>query len=162
MRHPEELRQGATVYLDLDQIGNFHGAVTAQNAGGFQLAVDVDCKGMLIPKLARLAAIIASRGVEGPAAIAKPVIERIEPTIRTCSYRDHSGVLRKGKIINISRLDALIKAPVIPLMASRIIFGGMEPYTADVTRTFEIGFAVQFCPPIPENQFSASIKLLDA
>lgn len=160
MRNRDELLAGSTVYLDLDQVGNFHGSVTAQNADGFQLAVGVDCKGVLIPKLARLAAAIA-RNLEEPAIIEKSIIVRIEPIIQGCSYRDESGVFRKGKIINISRLDALIKAPVIPAIASHIVFGGIETYTAEVTRTFEIGFAVQFRPPIPELQFSASIKLLD-
>lgn len=160
MRGRVELPTGSTVYLDLDQVGNFHGSVTAQNADGFQLAVDVDCKGMLIPKLARLAAAIA-RNPEEPAIIEKSVIVRIEPVVRGCSYRDDSGLIRKGKIINISRFDALIKAPIIPPVASQIVFGGIEPYTGEITRTFEIGFAVDFRPPIPETQFSASIKLLD-
>lgn len=160
IRNRDELLAGSTVYLDLDQVGNFHGSVTAQNAGGFQIAVGVDCKGVLIPRLARLAATIA-RNLEEPAIIEKSIIVRIEPIVRGCSYREESGVLRKGKIINISRLDALIKAPVIPPIASHIVFGGIETYTAEVTRTSEIGFAVQFRPPIPEIQFSASIRLLD-
>lgn len=160
LRGRDELPVGSTVYLDLDQLGNFHGSVTAQNMDGFQLAVGVDCKGMLIPKLARIAAAIA-KNVDESTAIEKSVIVRIEPIVRACSYRDESGVVQKGKIINISHIDALIKAPVIPPIASHIVFGGIEPYAAEVTRTFEIGFAVQFRPPIPETRFSASIKLLD-
>jgi hypothetical protein len=161
MRHPQELPLGATIHLDLDQIGNFHGAVTGQNADGFQLAVDVDCKGKLIPKLARVAAAIAAMNSVESAAIAKSAIVRIEPIVQGCSFTDHSGALRRGKIINISRIDALVKAALIPPIASHIVFGGIEPYEAEVTRTFEIGFMVQFCAPIPETRFSRSIKLLN-
>jgi hypothetical protein len=161
IRHPEDMPAGSTVHLDVDQIGNFHGVVTAQSADGFQLAVDVDCKGMLIPKLARVAAAIRANSLEEPVSTAKPTVMRIEPTIQACSYIDGFGVPRRGKIINISRIDALIKAPVVPPIASHIIFGGDESYMAEVTRTFEIGFAVRFCTPIPEAAFSSSIKLLD-
>ena len=69
--------------------------------------------------------------------------------------------MRRAKIINISRIEALIKAAPIPPIASHIVFGGIEPRMAEVIRTFEIGFAVQFCTPIPEAQFSASIKLVN-
>lgn len=162
IRSPEEIPPGSTVHLDLDQIGNFHGTVTSQSAEGFQLAVDVDCKGMLITKLAQVAAAIRNTNFDDATpAIAKRNVARIEPAMKACSFTDHQGQVRKGKIINVSPFDALIKAGSIPPIATHIVFGGPQSRVAEVTRTFEIGFAVQFCAPIPEEEFSTSIKFLD-
>jgi hypothetical protein len=161
LKAPEEIPAGSTVHLDLEQIGNFHGVVTSQNAEGFQLAVDVDCKGMLISKLAQVAAAIRNTTFEEAPLEAKRNVTRIEPTIKNCSYTDNMGMMRKGKIINISPYDALVKATVIPQISTFIIFGGPHARLAEVTRTFEIGFAVQFCAPIPDEDFSVAIKLLD-
>ena len=69
--------------------------------------------------------------------------------------------MRKGWLINISQADALIKAAIVPPIGATISFGGPASYTAEVTRVFEIGFAVKFSPPIPEAEFSAAIKLTD-
>ncbi|MGB8278488.1 MAG: hypothetical protein WCF20_11245 [Methylovirgula sp.] len=161
IRHPEEIPAGSTVHLDLDQIGNFHGIVTSQNSEGFQLAVDVDCKGMLITKLARVAAAVRNASFDEAPLTARRSVTRIEPTVKNCNYTDHMGLMRKGKIINLSPSDALIKAAIIPPIATHIVFGGQQARVAEVTRTFEIGFAVQFCAPIPEEEFSAAIKFLD-
>lgn len=161
IRYPEEIPAGSTVHLDLDQIGNFHGVVTSQSSEGFQLAVDVECKGMLISKLAQVAAAIRNTTFEEAPLEVKRSVIRIEPDVRSCSYTDHMGMVRKGKIINVSPLDALIKAPIIPPVATHIVFGGPQSRVAEVTRTFEIGFAVQFCAPIPEEEFSPAIKFLD-
>lgn len=161
IRYPEEIPAGSTVHLDLDQIGNFHGVVTSQTAEGFQLAVDVECKGMLISKLAQVAAAIRNTTFEEVPLEVKRSVVRIEPTVRTCSYTDHMGAVRKGKIINVSPLDALIKAAIVPPIGTHIVFGGPQARVAEVTRTFEIGFAVQFAAPIPEEEFSPAIKFLD-
>ncbi len=161
IRHVEEIPSSSTVHLDLDQIGNFHGVVTSQNSEGFQLAVDVDCKGMLITKLAQVAAAIRNTTFEETPLAVRRSVTRIEPTVKNCNYTDHMGVVRKGKIINVSPFDALIKAAIIPPIATYIVFGGQQARVAEVTRTFEIGFAVQFCAPIPEEEFSAAIKFLD-
>jgi len=161
IKPPEEIPPGSTIHLDVDQIGNFHGTVTSQNSEGFQLAVDVNCKGMLISKLSRIAASMRGSRFVTPAATAHTNITRIEPTIKTCSFTDNTGTVRRGKIINISQIDALIKAPVIPPVGSQIVFSGRPTHAAEVTRSFEIGFAVKFCPPIPVEQFSAAIRLLD-
>jgi hypothetical protein len=161
IKYPEEIPAGSTVHLDLEQIGNFHGKVTSQNSEGFQLAVDVDCKGMLITKLAQVAAAIRNTDFSEAPLAARQNVNRIEPNIKMCNYTDHMGQVRKGKIINVSPFDALIKAAIIPPTATHIVFGGKQARVAEVTRTFEIGFAVQFCAPIPEEEFSVSIKFLD-
>ncbi len=161
IRYPEEIPPGSTVHLDLDQIGNFHGVVTSQSADGFQLAVDVDCKGMLITKLAQMANAIRNTTFEEAPLEARRNVARIEPNVKTCSYTDHMGQVRKGKIINVSPFDALIKAATVPPVATHIVFGGKPARVAEVTRTFEIGFAVQFSAPIPEEEFSPAITFLD-
>jgi ribosomal protein S8E len=158
---PEEIPAGSTIHLDLEQIGNFHGMLTSQNLEGFKLAVDVNCKGMLIAKLSRMAAAIRNNRQDHEALVAKTSIMRIEPSTKNCSFTDHTGTLRKGKIINVSQVDALIKAPVIPPIATHIVFAGPRAYVAEVTRTFEIGFAVKFCTPIPPDEFSDAIKFVD-
>ncbi len=161
IRYPEEIPAGSTIHLDLEQIGNFHGVLTSQNSEGFQLAVDVECKGMLITKLAQVAAAIRNTTFEEAPLEVKRNVVRIEPNVKSCSYTDNMGMMRKGKIINVSPLDALIKAAIIPPIGTHIVFGGAQARVAEVTRTFEIGFAVQFCAPIPEEEFSANIKFLD-
>ena len=157
----EEMAGGSIIRLDLEQIGKFRGALTAQNPSGFQIAVDVYFKDMLSTKLGRLAAAMRSAGCDASCVPAKPKIVRIEPDTKSCSFVDHIGTLRKGTLINVSQIDALIKTAVIPPVGARIIFGGPGRHVAEVTRGFEIGFAVNFCPPIPAAEFSAAIKFLD-
>jgi hypothetical protein len=161
LRSPEQIPAGSTVHLDLDQIGNFHGQLTSQNSEGFQLAIDVNCKGMLITKLAHVAAAIRNASFEEAPSAAKRSVTRIEPDVKSCTYTDHTGQVRKGKIINVSPYDALIKAPIIPPIATLIVFAGKAARVAEVTRTFEIGFAVQFSASIPEAEFSAAITFFD-
>jgi hypothetical protein len=161
IRYPEEIPIGSTIHLDVDRIGNFHGAVTSQNTEGFQLSVDMACKGMLITKLTQVAAAIRRTTFEEPPATARKNVTRIEPLIKNCSYTDDMGQARKGKIINISVYDALIKAAVVPPVGAHIVFAGRHSRIAEVMRTFEIGFAVQFATPIPDVEFSPAIKFLD-
>ncbi|MHB8883601.1 MAG: hypothetical protein ACYC5H_00715 [Methylovirgula sp.] len=160
-RLPEEIAAGATMQLDLDQIGKFHGALTAQNLDGFQIAVAGDCKDLLSNKLARLASLIRSTSVDDPVVAAKLTVTRLEPHTKSCCFIDHMGMLRKGSVINVSQIDALIKAAIIPPVGARIVFAGPGRYVAEVARKFEIGFAITFCTPIPPDEFSAAIKLLD-
>jgi len=161
IRYPEEIPAGSTIHLDLEQIGNFHGVLTSQNFEGFRVAVDVECKGMLISKLAQVAAAIRNTNFVEPPHEVKRNVVRIEPNVKSCNYTDNMGMMRKGKIINVSPLDALIKAAIIPPIGTHIVFGGPQARVAEVTRTFEIGFSVQFSAPIPEHEFSPNIKFLD-
>ncbi|HEY5225895.1 MAG TPA: hypothetical protein VIJ06_03810, partial [Methylovirgula sp.] len=98
---------------------------------------------------------------EDPITVAKTAVTRLEPETKNCRFTDPAGVLRKGWIINVSRIDALIKAPVVPPVGSQVAFAGRGHREAQVSRAFEIGFAVNFREPIPEGEFSAAIKFLD-
>jgi hypothetical protein len=158
---PNDMPAGSTMHIDLDRIGEFHGALTLQNADGFQIAVDGEYKNILSNRLALLATTIRNVGLDDGTGTVKPSITRLEPDTKGCRFTDYTGVVRKGAVINVSQVDALIKAAVIPPVGSHIVFGGPRSYAAEVTRVFEIGFAVKFCPPIPENEFSAAIKFLN-
>ena len=156
----DELRTGSAVQLDLDQIGAFHGMVATKKSDGFRVAVDDKYKPMLRNKLVHMAAAHAV-SLEDGSVVAKSSITRIEPNIKSCSFLDHTGTLRHGIIINISQVDALIKARIIPPLKSRITFRGSRRHLAEVTRTFEMGFAARFFNLIPSEDFSAAIKLSD-
>lgn len=158
---PDEMPAGSPMHLDLDRIGKFRGALTAQNSEGFKIAVDGDCKDMLSNRLALLAEAIRSTSLDDASVAAKPSVTRLEPDSKSCRFTDHTGALRKGSVINVSQVDALIKASIVPPVAARIVFSGPRRYAAEVTRAFEIGFAVKFCDPIPTEEFSAAIKFLD-
>lgn len=160
LKLPEDLPVGTAMHLDLDRIGEFHGALAAQNLHGFKVAVAGECKNMLSNRLAVLAAAIRNAEPEDVPLAAKTTVTRLEPQTKNCRFTDHAGVSRKGWIINVSRIDALIKAPVVPPVASQVVFSG-RGHHAEVTRAFEIGFAVTFRDPIPEAEFSAAIKFLD-
>jgi hypothetical protein len=157
---PPDLLAGAQMRLDLERIGEFHGALKAHTHDGFQLAVDAECKHRLSNRLAILATTIRNAGLDDTTAT-KPSVIRLEPDTKNCRFTDHVGVARKGTIINVSPVDALIKTPVVPPVGAHIVFSGPGRYTAEVTRVFEIGFAVNFSPPIPAPQFSAAIRLID-
>lgn len=157
---PGDLLAGAPMRLDLERIGEFHGALKSQTHDGFQLAVDAECKHLLSNRLAILASTIRKAGLDD-ATVGKPSVTRLEPDMKNCRFTDQVGVARKGTIINVSQVDALIKAPVVPPVGAHIVFSGPGRYAAEVTRVFEIGFAVSFSPPIPNGQFSAAIRLID-
>lgn len=156
----EEMPEGAAAHLALDQIGALRGVVTAQNSEGFRVTVNEDCRPMLRNKLARMAAQ-RSISLDSGSAAAGSNVTRIEPLIKACSFTDHTGTLRKGKIVNVSQIDALIRTPIIPLLTSRIVFRGSRRDVAEVTHTFEVGFAVRFLIPIPAEEFSIAIKFSD-
>ncbi len=161
LKAAEEMPTGSTMHVDVDQVGKFRGSLTSQSADGFRIAVDSDCKDMLSNKLAHLAAAIRNTNFNEMPQTAKPSVTRLEPDVKSCRFTDHTGASRKGTIINVSQIDALIKSPIVPPVAAHIVFGGVRHYAAEVTRAFEIGFAVKFCPPIPDEEFSAAIKFLD-
>jgi hypothetical protein len=156
----DAIPEGSAAHVDLERIGAFRGVVTSKDSEGFRVAVDEDCRPMLRNKLARVA---AERGIslDDGSALAGSSITRIEPLIKACSFTDHLGTLRKGKIVNVSRIDALIRTPVIPPLASRIVFRGSRRDVAEVTHAFEVGFAVRFLIPIPAEEFSIAIKFSD-
>jgi hypothetical protein len=158
---PGEMPAGSPMHLDLDRLGEFHGALTSQNSEGFKIAVDGECKDMLSNRLALLAAAVRATSLEDDTVAAKPSVTRLEPDTKNCRFTDHTGTLRKGAVINVSQIDALIKTPVVPPVGAHIVFSGPHRYEAEVTRAFEIGFAVKFSEPIPDEEFSAAIKLLD-
>ncbi len=74
---PDEMPAGSPMHLDLDRIGEFHGALTSQNSEGFKIAVDGDCKDMLSNRLALLAAAIRSAGLDDDSVVAKPSVARL-------------------------------------------------------------------------------------
>ncbi len=156
----DDLHLGTPMHLDLDQIGAFEGVLATQNLEGFEVAVDHDCKSMLSTKLAALA---GARGIsfDETTLPVKERITRIEPDNKSCSFTDQTGTLRKGRLVNVSQVDALITTSALLPVATYIVFNGPRRYLAEVTRTFEIGFAVRFCPPIPREEFSPAIKLSD-
>ncbi len=159
-KRSDEIRTGSAIHLNLDRIGTFHGVVASKKPEGFRVAVDDECKPLLRNELTHMAAEHAVGLLEGSAAT-KSNITRIEPTIKSCNFLDHTGTLRTGIVINVSQIDALIKARIIPPLGSRVTFRGSIRRLADVTRTFEMGFAVRFCNLIPPEEFSAAIKLSD-
>ncbi|QXX75891.1 hypothetical protein [Methylovirgula sp. HY1] len=159
-KRPNEIRAGSAVQLDLDQIGAFRGVVASKKPEGFRVAVDDDCKPMLRTKLARIAAEHAISLDDG-SVVDKSSIKRIEPEIKSCSYLDHTGTLRQGVIVNLSQVDALIKARIVPPVNSRIIFRGSRRHQAEVTRTFEMGFAARFSNLISAEGLSDALKFSD-
>jgi hypothetical protein len=159
-KRSDEIRAGSAVHLDLDQIGAFHGVVASKKSEGFQVTVDEKCKPMVRNKLAYMAAEHAVSLEDGSAA-AKSSITRIEPNIRSCSFLDHTRTLRQGTIVNVSQVDALTRARIIPPLKSRIVLRGSRRHLAGVTRTFEMRFAVKFCAVIRPEEFSAAIKFSD-
>lgn len=161
LKLPDDMPAGSLMHLDLERIGEFHGALTSQTAEGFQIAVDGDCKVMLSNRLALLATTLRDVGIDDGSGVTKPSVTRLEPETKGCRFTDQLGVVRKGTVINVSQVDALIKAAIVPPVGTHLVFGGPGRYEAEVTRVFEIGFAVKFRPPIPNQEFSAAIKFVD-
>ena len=121
---PEDLPAGSVMHVDLDRIGEFHGALTSQYPEGFQIAVDGEYKDMLSKRLALLATTLRNIGLDDGSGATKPSITRIEPDNKNCRFTDQAGVVRKGWLINISQAEALIKAAIVPPIGATISFGG--------------------------------------
>jgi hypothetical protein len=150
---------GTPMRLDVEEVGAFHGVLCAKDMDGFQIAVDDSCKPLLSERITRFA---QAQNIAFDDIAASDRVTRIEPNRTGCTFTDHIGILRKGKIVNVSRFDALIKATIIPPVASTVIFSGEPRRPAEVLRRFEIGFAVKFQQPIPADDFSADILFCGA
>jgi hypothetical protein len=152
-----KLRLGSPVSLDVKEVGAFGGVLTSQNEEGFQVAVDKKSQSLVGTRLAHIA-VERGIGIDSTNTI-KAGAARLEPKNKNCSFTDHAGVLRKGTIVNLSQFDALIRAAaaIIPPVGSRIVLRGPEWHGAYVINSFEIGFMVKFCVPIPDERFSPAI-----
>lgn len=151
-KRPDGMPEGSVVHLDVDRIGAFRGVVASKESAGFQVAVDDKCRPVLRDRLARMA---AEHAVSLDSPLTRSCIAKIEPAIRTCSFIDHTGTLRQGTIVNVSKTDALIRARIVPPQGSRVIFRGSCRYAAEVTQAFEMGFAVRFCTLVRPEELSA-------
>lgn len=154
---PNRPLTGTEARLDLDRISPVHGLVTSQRAEEFSVAVDESCKETLRLRLSQIAKEANIIFADAPKAINAT---RIEPETRNCAFVDGTGALRKGKIVNLSQIDVLIRTAIIPARDSRIIFQGSHHRLARVVRSFEIGFAAHFYTPIPESKFSSAISFI--
>jgi hypothetical protein len=161
-RQLDEGLLSATVHIDLEEVGKFHGVLTAQTIDGFHVAVDPKFSGLLLAKLARYIARGLPQQQENRGGVGVPQpSERIVPKTAFCTYRDQHGVFYKGSLINVSRVDAMIKARTLPELNSLITFCGRRPRRAHVIRRLETGFAALFVDPLAEQEFSADILLTD-
>ncbi len=153
---------GSPVSLDLDEVGACGGVLTSHNEDGFRVAVNKDSRSAVSTKLAHIA-VKRGIGVEAMGAM-KTGVPRIEPANKNCAFTDHTGMLRTGMIVNLSQFDALIRASatIIPPMGTRIVLRGPVWHGADVISTFEIGFMVKFCLPIPDDKFTTALTFADA
>ncbi len=151
-----------TVHLDLDRVGLFHGALTAQSNEGFHVAVDPKFSGLLLTKLAHYMSrdLPPKQEHRGGESLPAPS-ERIVPTSAFCTYRDEHGVLYKASLINVSRIDAMVKTRTLPEINSLITFCGRRQRRAHVIRRFETAFAALFVDPLVEQEFSPDIRLTD-
>jgi hypothetical protein len=151
-----------TVHLDLEKVGKFHGVLTAETVEGFHVTVDPKFGGLLLTKLARYMAqeLPAQREHRSGLGAMLPN-ERIVPRNRFCTYWDQNDCLQKGSLINISRLDAMIKAQSLPELGSMITFCGRRQRKAHVIRQLETGFSALFVDPLGDQEFSLDISLCD-
>ncbi len=141
-KQSQDLAEGTDVQLHLDKIGEVGGVVTARKPEGFQVTLDSQYRPAMQNKLAHMAAehaVAVDHGAAGQSPITK-----IEPSIKKCSFLDHTGTLRDGTTVRISSLDALIRARIIPPAKSRIVLlHRTRQHPAEVTQAFEIAFAVE-------------------
>jgi hypothetical protein len=137
----EAMPKGAAVNLKLDEVGAFRGTLTSQHNDGFEVAVDSAYQTVLGAKLSHIA---AKRGI-APSPL----------------HLDQTGTLRKGLIVNLSQVDMLLRASIIPPMGAQIVFRGARRYAAEVTSIFKIGFMVKFCNQLPVQEFTTAIKFSD-
>jgi len=156
----EAMPQGAAINLKLEELGALRGVLKTQDQEGFEVAVDGAYQTVLGAKLSHLA---AKRGIRPSAAPVPsiPIETRIEPASKDCWFLDHTGTLRKGLIVNLSQIDMLLRASIIPPAGARITFRGPQRHTADVTSIFKIGFMVKFCDQLPVQEFTTAIKFSD-
>lgn len=146
---------GRTAQLDLDRIGPVNGLVTSQCDKELSIAVDQSCRDALRRQLSKIAKEAKITFDEQPKTFN---VIRIEPKNKVCAFTDNTGVVRKGKIVNLSQIDILIRTAIIPARDSRIIFQDRHHSLAKVVRSFEIGFVASFYSPIPTHDFSTAIR----
>lgn len=149
---------GRKTDLHLDRVGSISGLVTAQDLAEFSVAIDETCRESLRGRLSRIAKDANIPFDETPNRLD---ITRIEPDKKNCAFSDETGAVRKGKIVNFSQIDILIRTAIIPARNSHVIFRDPQRRLAKVTRSFETGFAANFCMPIPAHTFSAALKFID-
>jgi hypothetical protein len=154
----EAMPKGAAVNLKLDEVGAFRGTLTSQHNDGFEVAVDSAYQTVLGAKLSHIA---AKRGIAPSPLPSIPIETRIEPSSKDCWFLDQTGTLRKGLIVNLSQVDMLLRASIIPPMGAQIVFRGARRYAAEVTSIFKIGFMVKFCNQLPVQEFTTAIKFSD-
>lgn len=159
---PRSMSVGSPLSLEIDEVGSVGGVLTAQSEDGFKVTVDSNSRNMLSNRLAHIA-VKRGLGVDASTTV-KTGVPRIEPVNKNCNFTDHTGTVRKGMIVNLSQYDALIRAAAsfIPPIGTRIVLRGPEWHGAYVISTFEIGFVVKFCIPIPPEQFSPAIRFSEA
>ncbi len=155
---PQRIAVGSVVSLEMEEVGAFKGVLTSQNDAGFQVAIKKENQKALATKLAHIA-VERGIGVQATGTI-KPGVPRIEPVRKECDFADQKGMMKTATIVNVSRYDALLRAPaaMIPPVGSRIVLRGPEWHGAEVISAFEIGFIVKFTVPIPEDKFSSALR----
>jgi len=147
---------GSSINITLDRVGEVSGKVSSRSEKGFQLAVDEKSQSLIREKLPQAA---AERGLSSDLTLAGGAdIQRIELKSKDCHFIGPHGRRKKGKIVNISQVDALIQASIIPPAHSIIKFEGPRKYAAEVTNAFAIGFICKFSWRIPDNEFSPDLK----
>lgn len=154
-----EAPTGAPAQTERSEFGSSPGAATSDSAESLSTKVDRDGKPVSEKKPDR---VLGDCGV--PAAADQGVrnsdTARVEPSIKSCTFFDETKILRKGMVVNVSRIDVLIKTTCVPRLGSHVVFSGSPKRTADVTRTFEIGFVARFCIPISGEEFSDAIQFM--
>jgi hypothetical protein len=155
----DETLAGASIQMDINALGSIRGLITSETREGFSTRVDDDFKPMLKRKLHHF---LKDTGLpaDEDRILGTSRIARIEPNVKSCTFADEQGILRKGMVVNVSRVDALIRATHVPRLASKVIFSGSPKRAAEIARTFEIGFVAKFCVPIPDGEFSEAIQFL--
>jgi len=154
------LPKGTAVDLNLNEGGALRGVLTSQDKKGFQLSVDTAYQSELGAKIRH---IVGQRGavIEAPVLPSIPIETRIEPTHKDCWFLDQTNTLRKGTIVNVSQIDALLRASIIPPLGAKIIFRGPRRYEAEVSNIFKIGFMVKFGTQLPVQDFNIALKFAD-
>jgi len=150
---------GAAINVTLERVGEVSGKVSSRSEKGFQLAVDEKSRSLIRERLPQAA---AERGLSADLTLAGGAdIQRIELRNKECHFIGPHGRRMKGKIVNISQVDALIQASIIPPAHSIIKFEGTRKYAAEVTNAFAIGFICKFSWRIPDAEFTPDMKFSD-
>jgi len=146
----------SSMNVTLDRIGEVSGKVSSCFEKGFQLAVDEKSQSLIREKLPQAA---AERGLSADLTLASGGdIQRIELADKDCHFIGPDGRRKKGRIVNISQVDALIQASIVPPVHSIIKFEGPRKYASEVTNAFTLGFICKFSWRIPDVEFTQKLK----